>query len=117
MDGQTHDTTVIKVDASSSSRGPDGLRHLASGRALAMRLWEDEEPGDMEPMHAHDYETVGYAIRGLAELHVEGQVAVLRPGDSWVVPPAARHAYRIRERFTALEATHPPYPVQGRDAV
>ena len=40
---------------------------------------------------------------------------VLVPGDSWVVPKGARHAYKILEPFTAVEATHPPAQVHGRD--
>ena len=53
------------------------------------------------------YETVGYVISGRAELLSEGQTVVLAPGDSWVVPKGARHAYKILEPFTAVEATHP----------
>jgi quercetin dioxygenase-like cupin family protein len=62
-----------------------------------------------------DYETVGYVVSGRAELHSEGQTVVLAPGDSWVVPRHARHSYQILEPFTAVEATHPPAQVHGRD--
>jgi quercetin dioxygenase-like cupin family protein len=42
-------------------------------------------------------------------------MVVLEEGDSWVVPKGAEHTYRILEAFTAVEATHPPAQVHGRD--
>jgi quercetin dioxygenase-like cupin family protein len=59
--------------------------------------------------------TVGYVIKGRAELHLGEQLVLLEAGDSWVVPRGARHSYRILESFTAVEATHPPAFVHGRD--
>jgi hypothetical protein len=60
-------------------------------------------------------ETVGYVIKGRAELQLEGQVVLLQPGDSWVVPKGSSHTYKILEPFTAVEATSPPALVHGRD--
>ncbi|MCF4127479.1 cupin domain-containing protein [Methylobacterium sp. SyP6R] len=102
------DTTIRKVSGGQAPQGPDGQRHLASGRHVAMRLWVDEPPTDDKPKAARDYETVGYVIAGRAELVVEGQTVRLEPGDSWLVPAGAEHTYRILETFTAVEATSPP---------
>jgi mannose-6-phosphate isomerase-like protein (cupin superfamily) len=113
---EKRDTSVIKVDATESPAGPHGLRYLASGKSLAMRLWVSEEPGEKAgEATRRDYETVGFVVDGRAELHIEGQVVTLEPGNSWVVPKGAEHAYRILEPFTAVEATHPPFHVHGRD--
>jgi quercetin dioxygenase-like cupin family protein len=109
------DTTVTKVASAYSPRGAMGQKYLASSVHLGMRLWEDEQPGEAKPATRREYETVGYVIRGRAELHVEGQKVLLEPGDSWVVPRGAEHAYRILESFTAVEATYPPAHVHGRD--
>ena len=109
------DTTVTKIDSAHSPTGPQGQKYLASGTGLAMRLWEDEEPGDAKPSARRDYETVGYVLRGRAELHLEGQTVLLAAGDSYVVPKGAEHSYRILERFSAVEATHPPAHAKGRD--
>ena len=109
------DTTVTKVDSGHSPAGEMGQKYLASGTSLAMRLWEDEAPGEAKAAHGRDYETVGYVLKGKAELHLEGQKVVLNPGDSWVVPKGAKHTYKILETFSAVEATHPPAHVQGRD--
>jgi len=110
------DTTITKVDSRHSPRGPEGQKYLASSVHLGLRLWEDEPAGDAKPTTQRDYETVGYVLRGRAELTVEGQTVRLEPGDSWVVPRGAAHSYRILEAFSAIEATHPPSHVHGRDA-
>jgi len=109
------DTSVKKVSSEHSPKGLMGQKYLASGIRVAMRLWENEPPGEPMPATARDYETVGYVIRGRAELHLEGQVLLLNPGDSWLVPRGASHTYKVLEPFTAVEATSPPAAVHGRD--
>jgi quercetin dioxygenase-like cupin family protein len=109
------DTTVIKVDSRHSPKGPDGQVCLATGKSIAMRMWRDVEPGDDQVPVRREYDCAGYAISGRAELHTEGQVILLSPGDSWIVPRGAEHNYKILEAFTAVEATTPPAPVHGRD--
>lgn len=109
------DTTVVKVSSAHSPKGELGQKYLASGKSISMRLWENEPSSDAKPTSRRDYETVGYVLRGRAELHLEGQMVLLEPGDSWVVPKGANHTYKILEPFTAVEATHPPAEVHGRD--
>jgi quercetin dioxygenase-like cupin family protein len=108
------DTTVTKVKSEYSPRGKMGQKYLAGGVHLSMRLWE-EEPGESKPESRREYETVGYVIRGKAELLLEGQKVLLEAGDSWTVPRGAAHTYRILEPFTAVEATSPPALAHGRD--
>ena len=109
------DTTTIKVDSTHAPHGEQGQKYLASGKNMAMRLWENEPPNEDKPEVRRDYETVGYVISGLAELTLEGQTVRLESGDSWVVPQGASHTYKILEPFTAVEATYPPAQVHGRD--
>lgn len=109
------DTTVMKVDSAHSPKGNMGQKYLASGKTISMRLWENEQPAEPKEPSKRDYETVGYVIEGRAELHVEGQVLLLEPGNSWTVPKGASHTYKILESFTAVEATSPPAQVRGRD--
>lgn len=109
------DTSVKKVDSSHSPKGAMGQKYLASGKTVSMRLWEDQQPDEAKPPAAREYETVGYVIKGRAELHLEGQMVLLEPGDSWVVPKGASHTYKILESFTAVEATSPPAQVHSRD--
>jgi quercetin dioxygenase-like cupin family protein len=109
------DTTVTKIDSAHSPKGEHGEKYLASGKNIAMRLWENEQPNEAKPEVSRDYETVGYVISGRAELHTEGQMVLLEPGNSYVVPKGARHTYKILESFTAVEATYPPAQIHGRD--
>jgi mannose-6-phosphate isomerase-like protein (cupin superfamily) len=109
------DTTITKVDSTHSPQGPLGQTYLATGVGVGMRLWRDRPPGEPKPQTARDYETVGYVISGRAELHSEGQMVLLEPGDCWVVPRHASHTYKILEPFTAIEATHPPAEIHDRD--
>ncbi|MCP6762664.1 MAG: cupin domain-containing protein [Fischerella sp. CENA71] len=109
------DTSVQKVDSAYSPKGEHGEKYLASGKSISMRLWENEQPGEAKPPTTREYETVGYVIKGRAELHIEGQTVLLETGSSWVVAKGASHTYKILEPFTAVEATTPPSQVHGRD--
>ena len=109
------DTSVTKVSSRFSPKGHMGQKYLATGLSLSMRLWEGEPAGETKPESRRDYETIGYVISGRAELRLEGQTVLLEPGDSWVVPRGSAHTYKILEKFTAVEATHPPAVAHGRD--
>jgi len=110
------DKSIHKVSSATSPRGDMGQKYLAAGVSIGMRLWEKEAATDAKPASTRDYETVGYVISGRAELHLEGQMVLLEPGDSWVVPAGVSHTYEIIEAFTAVEATSPPAQQAGRDA-
>ena len=103
---QTDDLTVKVGEAAT---GDMGQKLLVSGSTIAMRQW-NEEPGDAQKKDADssDYETVGYVIKGKAELTVSDKTITLEPGVSWVVPKGAKHSYKILESFSAVEVTHPP---------
>ncbi|MET4106939.1 cupin domain-containing protein [Hymenobacter sp. UYP22] len=109
------DTTITKIDSRTSPTGSEGEKYLASGKNVAMRLWENEQPGEPKEPSASPYETVGYVLKGRAELHIEGQMVLLETGNSWVVPKGASHTYKILETFSAVEATTPPAQAHGRD--
>ena len=108
------DKTVHKVQSRHSPRGDMGQIYLASGKSASMRLWH-EAAGERKPDSRRAYETLGYVIAGRAELYTEGQMILLEPGDSWLVPKGATHSYRILEPFEAVEATSPPAQVHARD--
>ena len=109
------DKSVKKVSSGYSPKGDMGQKYLASGKSVSMRLWEDEPAGELKPPTQRQYETVGYVIKGRAELQLEGQTILLEAGDSWVVPKGSSHSYTILEPLTAVEATAPPAQVHGRD--
>ena len=109
------DSTVVKVDSAHSPTGKLGQTYLATGKSIAMRLWDEKGTGNKESAVSRDYETVGFVIDGSAELELEGQTIQLKAGDSWVVPKGSSHTYKISDHFKAVEATHPPAHVHGRD--
>ena len=108
------DTTVKKVKSQASPHSEMDQSYLVSGKRVSLRLWQKEKP-QKKPATKRDYETVGYVLSGQAELTIEGQTVMLEPGDSWLVPAGAEHAYHILSEFTAVEATAPPAQVHGRD--
>lgn len=103
---------IQKVSSKGTQACPTGEVLLATGRAMAMRLWQDEEPQQKTP-HRSPYETIGYVVSGRAELTVDGETAMLEPGDSYLVPADAEHVYRVIETFTAVECTSPPAITAG----
>ena len=109
------DHSVKKIDSSASPTGPDGQKYLVSGKALAMRLWEEAAGTAGEP-HTRDYETVGYVVSGAVEIHLSGDVVTCRAGDSYLVPDGAERQYVVVEDLVAVEATSPPAHIHGRDA-
>lgn len=56
------DTTVIKVTSEAAPMGAMGQKHLALSKNLAMRLWENEQPGEAKPEANRPYEAIGYVI-------------------------------------------------------
>ncbi len=109
------DTSIHKVQSSTSPEGEMGQKYLAAGVSMGMRMWRNEQPGQDKEPRSRPYETIGFVLEGKAELESEGQTVTLEPGDSWVVPKGASHTYRILESFSAVEVTHPPAVVHGRD--
>jgi quercetin dioxygenase-like cupin family protein len=109
------DSTVTKVESGQSPTGKLGQKYLASGKSIAMRLWDQKGSSQKEQNVARDYEVVGFVLEGNATLELEGQTIKLKPGDSWVVPKGAQHTYHIDGHFKAVEATHPPAQVHSRD--
>jgi mannose-6-phosphate isomerase-like protein (cupin superfamily) len=111
------DDTVKVIDSEHSPLGEMGQKYLVSGKRISMRIWEDIPPGDEKPPSQRVYETIGYVLKGRAELHVGNHVVMLEPGSSWLVPEGTPHTYRVLEKFTAVEATSPPAQVHGRDSL
>ena len=105
---------IKKVSEQQSVGGPEGQVYLATGAAVALRLWE-EDPGEASARSRRDYEAVGYVLEGRAEFELEGKTIELAPGDSWLVPRGAEHGYTILEPFRAVEATSPPARREARD--
>src|SRR5262249_50450610 len=115
------DTTATKVDSAHSPRGALGQKYLASSVHVGMRLWENEQPGEPKPATRREYETVGYVIKGRAELRLEGQLLRLGPGGPRGRAPGAgggrggEQGCAAWGASAAAEGPPPPAHAHGRD--
>ena len=108
------DRTVKRVDSRTSPAGEMGQKYLATGKRVAMRLWE-EQPGDEGAPHTRPYETVGYVVEGRMRLRLGDDTLTLQAGDSYLVPAGAERAYTVLDALVAIEATAPPAQIDDRD--
>lgn len=99
-----------KSSKSGTSNSQSDSQLLLSGQELSMWLWQATPTKEVDAKRyvSQDYEVMGYVISGQAELYVDGKTISLGPGDSWVVPTGALHAYSILEPLTAVRTSHPP---------
>ncbi|MEZ6089283.1 MAG: cupin domain-containing protein [Pirellulaceae bacterium] len=104
------DIPQIQPD-SNADVGDMGQMYLATGKQVALRRWE-EEASDFSESHSREYETVGYLIQGVLEIDLDGQIAKLESGDSWLVPAGATHRYRVVEPLIAIKR-----PVRQLDSI
>lgn len=110
------------IARSNASSGEMGQEYLATGNQVALRYWQESptetpegDPGGFGEITSRDYEIVGYLFEGRFELEVEGKLATIDAGDSWLVPAGAAHRYRIVKPIVAIEATSPPARFNHRD--
>jgi len=103
---------VTSVQASPT--GDMGQDYLATGKQVALRRWQ-EDAGDFTERVSRKYEIVGYMLSGTLEVDLDGQIATLQAGDSWMVPEGSPHRYRIVKPIVAIEATSPPARFNDRD--
>ncbi|MCS7465489.1 cupin domain-containing protein [Stieleria sp. ICT_E10.1] len=94
--------------------GGMGQVYLASGKHVALRRWS-ENPGGFSEVRSRNYEIVGYLVEGMLEIDLDGEMAKLGSGDSWLVPEGAPHRYRVIDPVVAIEATSPPARFNDRD--
>jgi quercetin dioxygenase-like cupin family protein len=106
---QSKENIIMSTATEEIAEEKDVKEILASGEDVGMRIWRAEEPNTGKETHANDYETVGYVLKGKAELHLEDdQIIELTEGKSYLVPKEKEHTYKILETFSAVEATAPP---------
>lgn len=99
-----------KIKSGDAKKGAGGELMLAQGEKSAMRKWVETPAVNADKKtHAHNYETLGYVVKGKATLHIDGEEVSLAAGDSWSVPAKTKHRYEIlSDDFEAVEVTTPP---------
>ena len=67
------------------------------------------EPHSQAPLHSHAEEQLGTVLEGELEFELAGERRVMRPGDTWVVPPHVPHAARTGDSgCVAIDVFSPP---------
>ncbi|KAA3640380.1 MAG: cupin domain-containing protein [Bacteroidetes bacterium] len=64
--------------------------------------------GDHVPFHNHPNEQAGYVISGKIKLQIEGDIHVLKPGDSYVIPMNSDHSVEVIEAGEVIDVFTPP---------
>ncbi|WP_134702294.1 cupin domain-containing protein [Ammoniphilus sp. YIM 78166] len=72
-------------------------RKLMSRGGTLMMTEVTFEKGAVGALHAHPHEQISYIVQGSFEFHLEGQVQIVKKGDSIYVPSNQTHG------VTALE--------------
>ena len=63
--------------------------------ARSMSVWTTfHEPGEVVPLHTHEYEEIITVIAGEAIVTVAGESVAVRSDMSVIVPPRTPHGYR-----------------------
>lgn len=85
---------AITAAAAAPSAGPQTHAQLDVPRGKAQQVIvqsRDFAPGSESGWHVHPGTEVAYIASGRLELHVEGKVMVLEPGDSFTMPRGVPH--------------------------
>lgn len=82
-------------------------RTLAIGKSMMICQF-DLDSGVAIPLHSHPHEQVGYVVKGLVRLTVDGQRFDLGPGDSYCAPSGALHSALALQPSVVVDTFHPP---------
>ncbi|MBN8485867.1 MAG: cupin domain-containing protein [Sphingomonadales bacterium] len=85
---------LLAAASAAPSAGPQTHAQLDVPRAKPQQVIvqsRDFAPGSESGWHVHPGTEVAYIASGRLELHVEGKVTVLEPGDSFTMPRGVPH--------------------------
>ncbi len=82
------------------------VKQLGTGQNMNTLHW-DLAPGSVVPPHSHEQEQFGYIIKGSLEVTIGDRRAVLRPGDSYIIPPHVEHGFITLEESEAIDIFSP----------
>ncbi len=83
------------------------LGGLANMNALFWRT----PAGTVSPMHDHPEEQFGYLLKGVFEVMIGAEKAILKPGDAYHIPGGVPHQFRVVEDTEAIDVFSPKRPV------
>lgn len=74
--------------------------------SMSFMFWSVDE-GAVMPLHSHHHEQVAHIIKGMFELTVDGETALLRPGQIAVIPPHVLHGGKAITSCELLDVFNP----------
>jgi quercetin dioxygenase-like cupin family protein len=86
------------------------------GSAVMVNLVE-LEPGAVVPLHRHPHEQVGFMLRGIQFLEVEGTEYELTPNDAYYIPGGLEHGGRGGPEGCLIIDVFQPVREDYRDAM
>lgn len=66
------------------------------------------KPGDFACTHAHPNEQSGYVVSGSYRVVIDGQAALLAPGDSHAIPENVPHSMEVLQAGKVIDVFTPP---------
>lgn len=82
-------------------------RTLAWGEQV-MLVQNDFASGSKVPEHAHTNEQLSYVVRGSLQVEMQGEIYVLNPGDSLLMPSNVAHNASAPEGAVVIDIFAPP---------
>ncbi|MCL7458338.1 cupin domain-containing protein [Micromonospora sp. MSM11] len=76
------------------------------GDQLTVAIW-DVKAGSEVPSHSHPHEQIVNCLEGTFEMRVGGEVYLMGPGDSVVVPGGVEHSAVAHTHARCLDVFHP----------
>lgn len=76
-----------------------------NGQIMMVRVWF--EKGAVGEVHSHYHSQVSYVESGTFAVNVDGEVQVLRAGDSFFIPPNVDHGAVCTEAGVLLDVFSP----------
>src|SRR5699024_6952708 len=80
---------------------PLKVRMLATGDKMVAKQMQGKT-GDLMPKHLADLESIVFVHEGECIFHINGEEIHLKPGDSLVVPPGAKHQIEVLADFKGV---------------
>lgn len=86
----------------------DGIKRQMlgyNGQIMMVRVWFDK--GAVGQVHSHYHAQVSYVESGTFAVNVDGEIQVLRAGDSFFIPPNVDHGAVCTEEGVLLDVFSP----------
>lgn len=82
------------------------FQHLGTGTHMTVFHWNMAD-GSVVKLHQHPNEQFGYVIKGGFKMTIGNDVAELKAGDAYFIPPDVPHTFTAVGDTEAIDIFHP----------